>query len=60
MTVDTRLLSYWTQAQATRTGERDSERWDTSPAVPDALTELLDRIEQLRTPLHAVPLAGPR
>ena len=59
MAVDTRLLSHWQQAQASRAGERDADRWNT-PHVEAAYAALINRIEQQRTQLHAVLQHKPR
>jgi hypothetical protein len=53
MAVDTRLLSYWTQAQASR--PPDSAESCTPKTVRDAYVALITRIEQQKLQLHAVP-----
>ena len=58
MTVDTRLLSHWQHAQASRVGQRDAERWR-APHVEDAYAALISRIEEQRIQLHAVPRRKP-
>jgi hypothetical protein len=52
MAVDTRLLSYWTQAQASRARVSGESR--TPSRVSDAYDALITRIEQQRMQLHAV------
>lgn len=59
MAVDTRLLSHWQRAQASRVGERDAERWRT-PRVDDAYAALINRIEEQRIQLRAVPRPNPK
>jgi hypothetical protein len=53
MAVDTRLLSYWTQRQASR--PRDGGGPGTpAPTVSDGYAALIARIEKQATPLHLV------
>jgi hypothetical protein len=55
MVLDARLISHRTRARASRTRERDSQRWNMPHAMPDAFTELLNRLEQRTTQLPDVP-----
>jgi hypothetical protein len=52
MAVDTRLLSFWAQAQASRL--RDSDESGTPTTVSDAYDALISRIEQQRMQLYVV------